>query len=223
MLTIESGDTVVLETREVTDDQITPHSPAETLVALDEDRLYPLTGPIRIEGAAPGDTLAVDILELWPGVGAGRGSFPVRACSRTISSSPISSSSTSVKARPPSARASSYPSPRSWGRWGSARTGRTGNPSCRPGSSAETSIPGSSPRRPPSTCLFRSMERSSAAEMRTQRRATARSASRRSRRRCGRRCASRSRRAIDLRSPVRDESPRSGGRELPLRDDRDWT
>lgn len=67
VLTIESGDTVVLETREVTDDQITPHSPAETLVALDEDRLYPLTGPIRIEGAAPGDTLAVDILELWPG------------------------------------------------------------------------------------------------------------------------------------------------------------
>lgn len=48
----------MLQTREVTDDQITPSSTAEALVALDADRFYPLTGPVRIEGAAPGDTLA---------------------------------------------------------------------------------------------------------------------------------------------------------------------
>src|ERR671925_1164207 len=66
-LTVASGDTVLVSTAEVTDDQITPESTAEVLLTLDAERFYPLCGPIRIQGAAPGQTLAVDIVDVRPG------------------------------------------------------------------------------------------------------------------------------------------------------------
>jgi acetamidase/formamidase len=65
VLTIASGDTVVVQTRDVSDNQITPESTAADL-DLDWDRVYPLAGPIAVEGAQPGHTLAVEILDLHP-------------------------------------------------------------------------------------------------------------------------------------------------------------
>jgi acetamidase/formamidase len=41
VFTIKSGDTVVYETRDVSDNQITPESTAEAVTPLDWDRLYP--------------------------------------------------------------------------------------------------------------------------------------------------------------------------------------
>lgn len=64
LLTIESGDTVVLHTREVSDNQITPTSKAGIIATLDWNRVYPLCGPIFVNGAEPGDTLAVEILDI---------------------------------------------------------------------------------------------------------------------------------------------------------------
>ncbi len=64
VLTIESGDTVVYETREVSDNQITPDSTAEDIASLDWDRVYPLAGPVLVAGAEPGDTLAIEILAM---------------------------------------------------------------------------------------------------------------------------------------------------------------
>ena len=107
VLTIESGDSVVYETREVSDGQITPESTAEaipeirdltsgavdllvgtggnieTLAELcpvqgaiseeraievipeiDWDRVYPLSGPVRVDGAEPGDTLAIEVVAM---------------------------------------------------------------------------------------------------------------------------------------------------------------
>ena len=64
VLTIESGDTVVYETREVSDNQITPESTAEDIASLDWDRVYPLAGPVLVAGAEPGDTLAIEILAM---------------------------------------------------------------------------------------------------------------------------------------------------------------
>jgi len=49
VLEIESGDTVVYETREVSDGQITPDSTAEVIAGLDWSRVYPLAGPVRVE------------------------------------------------------------------------------------------------------------------------------------------------------------------------------
>ena len=44
VLTIETGDTVVYETREVSDGQIPPESTAEVIADLDRSRVYPLAG-----------------------------------------------------------------------------------------------------------------------------------------------------------------------------------
>jgi acetamidase/formamidase len=86
VITIADGDTVVIETRDVSDNQIGPDSDVSVIEGLDWDRVYPLAGPIRVEGAAPGDTLAVEILDLrtrgwgWtailPGLGLLADDFP---------------------------------------------------------------------------------------------------------------------------------------------------
>jgi acetamidase/formamidase len=83
ILTIESGDTVVLTTRDVSDNQVGPGSDAGALEHFDWDRAYPLTGPIAIEGAEPGDTLAIEMLDVrtrgwgWTGVIPGNGLLPL--------------------------------------------------------------------------------------------------------------------------------------------------
>ena len=60
------GDEVVLETRDALDGQITLEATAETVGAANLDVVHPLTGPVHIEGAAPGDLLEVEILEVIP-------------------------------------------------------------------------------------------------------------------------------------------------------------
>jgi acetamidase/formamidase len=82
VVTIESGDTVVMTTRDVSDNQITPESDASVIATLDWDRVYPLAGPIAVDGAQPGDTLAVEILDLhtqgwgWTAILPGLGLLP---------------------------------------------------------------------------------------------------------------------------------------------------
>lgn len=66
VLIVDSGDTVVLQTRDVSDNQITPDSDTGAIAGLDWDRVYPLAGPIAVAGAEPGDTLAIEILDLQP-------------------------------------------------------------------------------------------------------------------------------------------------------------
>jgi acetamidase/formamidase len=67
VLDIESGDTVVLSTRDVSDNQITPEADSSAIAAVDWGRVYPLAGPIAVAGAEPGDTLAVEVVDLQPG------------------------------------------------------------------------------------------------------------------------------------------------------------
>src|SRR5215210_5723263 len=64
VMTVESGDTVVVHTRDIIDNQITPESTTADIDRLDWDRVYPLAGPIAVDGAEPGDTLAVEVLDL---------------------------------------------------------------------------------------------------------------------------------------------------------------
>jgi acetamidase/formamidase len=64
LLTVADGDTVVFETRDVSDEQIGPGSDSSVIAGLDWDRVYPLAGPVHVEGAEPGDTLAIEILDL---------------------------------------------------------------------------------------------------------------------------------------------------------------
>jgi acetamidase/formamidase len=82
VLTVESGDTVVVHTRDVSDDQIGPDSTVEVIATLDWDRVYPLAGPIAVAGAEPGDTLAIEVLDLhtqgwgWTAILPGLGLLP---------------------------------------------------------------------------------------------------------------------------------------------------
>jgi acetamidase/formamidase len=64
VLSVASGDTVVVWTRDVSDNQIGPDSDTGVLAGLDMSRLYPLCGPIAVSGAEPGDTLAIEILDI---------------------------------------------------------------------------------------------------------------------------------------------------------------
>ncbi|MDR7452832.1 MAG: acetamidase/formamidase family protein [Armatimonadota bacterium] len=82
VLTIDSGDTVVVHTRDVSDNQVTPASTAEVIGALDWSRVYPLAGPIGVHDAQPGDTLAIEILDIhtegwgWTAIIPGFGLLP---------------------------------------------------------------------------------------------------------------------------------------------------
>lgn len=62
-LAIQPGDTVVFETLEGSG-QITPGFTAADFDSVDPEQVHALTGPVFIDGAEPGDTLQVDILEL---------------------------------------------------------------------------------------------------------------------------------------------------------------
>lgn len=61
VLTVPSGAVVEVFTKEASDGQITPETTAEDLAAVDFGRIHALTGPIAVEGAGPGDLLAVTI------------------------------------------------------------------------------------------------------------------------------------------------------------------
>jgi formamidase len=65
-LHIAPGDVVAIETRDALDGQIRPGMPAAELASISLDGCHPLTGPITIDGAQPGDLLAVHIQEVLP-------------------------------------------------------------------------------------------------------------------------------------------------------------
>ncbi|QKS70122.1 acetamidase/formamidase family protein [Paenalkalicoccus suaedae] len=67
IITIKSGDTVIFDTEDVTDGQFSIDSKTEDIGSLDWERVYPLAGPVAIEGAELGDTLEVEIVDLKPG------------------------------------------------------------------------------------------------------------------------------------------------------------
>ena len=63
-LRIQPGDTVVFETLEASAGQVGPDSTSEAVRALNFDLIHPLTGPVYVEGAEPGDALVVDIVSI---------------------------------------------------------------------------------------------------------------------------------------------------------------
>ena len=60
------GDEVVLETRDAFDGQMGPDATLETVAAPNLDVVHPLTGPVFVKGAEPGDVLEVEILDVEP-------------------------------------------------------------------------------------------------------------------------------------------------------------
>ncbi|MGC1943896.1 MAG: acetamidase/formamidase family protein [Candidatus Acidiferrales bacterium] len=64
VLKVGPGDQVVLETRDALDGLITPDSTSAAIKQLDLEKAHPLTGPVFVTGAHPGDTLEVKILDI---------------------------------------------------------------------------------------------------------------------------------------------------------------
>ncbi|TWT10892.1 acetamidase/formamidase family protein [Reyranella sp. CPCC 100927] len=63
---IASGSTVEMETLDGLDGQITPRWTAADLASIEMGRVHPLTGPVYVDGAQPGDLLAVKIEQILP-------------------------------------------------------------------------------------------------------------------------------------------------------------
>jgi acetamidase/formamidase len=66
VLTVASGDTVEFETVDASGGQLSRHSTPADVAKVDFARVNPVTGPVFVEGAEPGDALKVTILEMKP-------------------------------------------------------------------------------------------------------------------------------------------------------------
>ena len=63
---VEQGQVVGIETRDALDGQVTPHSTAAELGRVNLNVVHPLTGPLFVNGAEPGDLLEVTLVEIEP-------------------------------------------------------------------------------------------------------------------------------------------------------------
>ncbi len=78
-LEIASGDTVHMECLEASGAQVLPGMTATEFLGIDRGKIHALTGPIAVDGAQPGDTLEIEILEVrhkgwgWTSIIAGLG------------------------------------------------------------------------------------------------------------------------------------------------------
>lgn len=82
-LVIESGDTVIFDTRDAVDHYYTPDSTADDVKRKGPLTGHPLTGPVFIRDAQPGDTLMVEVKDVqsskgfgWTAIRPGRGLLP---------------------------------------------------------------------------------------------------------------------------------------------------
>jgi len=65
-LEVEPGESVLLHVRDASDEQISRSSATDDVLELDFTHVNPVSGPIYVKGAQPGDTLAVELLEFRP-------------------------------------------------------------------------------------------------------------------------------------------------------------
>jgi formamidase len=63
---VEPGEEVVYETRDAFDGQLSPSSTADDVAAAALGPVHPLTGPVYIKGAEPGDLLEAEIVAIEP-------------------------------------------------------------------------------------------------------------------------------------------------------------
>ncbi|MEM6644972.1 MAG: acetamidase/formamidase family protein [Bacteroidota bacterium] len=64
VLTVASGAVIEAYTEEASDGQFSLNSTVEDVLSLDFEPIHPLTGPVYVEGAEPGDVVAVTLHEI---------------------------------------------------------------------------------------------------------------------------------------------------------------
>lgn len=82
-LTIDPGAVITFHTRDAADYFYTPDSTHEDVIRKGPLKGHPLTGPVYVRGARPGDVLAIEVLEVkssrgfgWTAIRPGRGLLP---------------------------------------------------------------------------------------------------------------------------------------------------
>lgn len=63
-LTVKEGDTVTFEINDVGSWQLNENSGHSDVMTFDSSKLYPLAGPVLVEGAKPGDALVVEVVRV---------------------------------------------------------------------------------------------------------------------------------------------------------------
>src|ERR671917_221327 len=66
VLEVDSGEVVDFSVRDASDEQLGADSTAEDVARLDFEHVNPVSGPVYVRGAQPGDVLAIEILEFRP-------------------------------------------------------------------------------------------------------------------------------------------------------------
>jgi formamidase len=66
VLEVAEGEEVTLETRDALDGQIGPDATVADLAHVDANLVHPLTGPVFVKGAEPGDMIEVEFLDIIP-------------------------------------------------------------------------------------------------------------------------------------------------------------
>jgi formamidase len=66
VLEVEAGEEVVLETRDGVDGQLGPATTEANIANMEAGAVHPLTGPVLVKGAAAGDLLEVEFVDIVP-------------------------------------------------------------------------------------------------------------------------------------------------------------
>jgi formamidase len=66
IIEVDEGEEVALETRDALDGFLTPSSTAADFTALPLGAIHPLTGPVLVKGARPGDLLEIEFVDIIP-------------------------------------------------------------------------------------------------------------------------------------------------------------
>ncbi len=76
VLTVAPGESVEFDTIDASGGQITIESTPENITSMDSARVNPVTGPVFIDGAEPGDALRIEILAMEPSGWGWTGNIP---------------------------------------------------------------------------------------------------------------------------------------------------
>ncbi len=66
LVTVDEGEEVVLATRDGVDGQLGPGTTEADMAKMEAGAIHPLTGPVFVKGAHPGDVLEIEFLDIAP-------------------------------------------------------------------------------------------------------------------------------------------------------------
>src|SRR5205807_4524326 len=89
IVTIEEGEEVVLDTRDGVDGQLGPSTTETNIASMEAGAVHPLTGPVFVKGAQPGDVLEVEFLDIVPQPHAFTAIVPGLGFLRDVSTTPF--------------------------------------------------------------------------------------------------------------------------------------